>query len=196
MTQLVWTMTLKPKYISSKFLSSDEHLVFESRPSAFKFMVSGSIVMLIGIIALVIFAWKWIPNAPSIPYISDYLSNADYGQFVQLAFGAVFFLALIYFFYKWLRWNSTIYAVTDERIILQTKILAKEYDDIELMLITNVETRQTLGQRLLGYGTLVFSTQGTTDRKTSIKWDWVPDPMDVRKKIQEVMDIRVKPPLK
>jgi len=189
-------MSVKPKLIPRKFLSSDERLVFESRPSAFKFMVSGSIVMLFGIFALVIFAWKWIPNAPSIPYISDYIDNADYGQFVQMAFGAVFFLALIYFFYKWLRWSSTVYAVTDERIILQRGILNKVYDDIALTLVTNVDLVQTFGKRVLGYGTLVFSTQGTTNRKNSLVWEWVPDPIDVRRKLQEVMDVRVKPPLK
>ena len=189
-------MSAKPKLIPRKFLSSDERLVFESRPSAFKFMVSGSIVMLFGIIALVIFAWKWIPHAPSIPYISDIIDNADYGQFVQLAFGAVFFPALIYFFYKWLRWSSTVYAVTDERIILQRGILNKVYDDIALTLVTNVDLVQTFGKRVLGYGTLVFSTQGTTNRKNSLVWEWVPDPIDVRRKLQEVMDVRVKPPQK
>jgi hypothetical protein len=50
-----------------------------------------------------------------------------------------------------------------------------------------------LGKRYLGYGTLVFSTGGQGGRKADMVWEAVPGPMTVRRKIQEVMDIRVKP---
>jgi hypothetical protein len=41
---------------------------------------------------------------------------------------------------------------------------------------------------------MVFSTQGMSGaRKADIVWEAVPDPFTVRRKIQEVMDVRVKP---
>jgi uncharacterized membrane protein YdbT with pleckstrin-like domain len=103
-------------------------------------------------------------------------------------------LATAFFSYRWLKWGSTVYAATDERIITQRGILSKIYEDIPLAMITNVDMAQSLGKRALGYGTIVFSTQGlSSGRKGDVVWEAVPDPFRVRRKIQEVMDVRVKP---
>ncbi len=185
-------MAKKAKLIPRKFLSSDERIVFESRPSAWLYMKSATLAMLIGLIALVVFAWQWIPDAPELPYLNDYLT-ASYGDYVRWAFGAVFVLALLFFSAKWLRWSSTVYAATDERIITQKGILNKTYEDIPLTMITNIDMAQSLGKRALGYGTLVFSTQGLGGKRADMVWDAVPNPMTVRRRLQEVMDVRVKP---
>ncbi len=94
---------------------------------------------------------------------------------------------------KWLRWGSTIYAITDERIIIQRGILGKTYEDIPLGMVTNMSVSQSAGKRILGYGTINFSTQGSHGRTGSIIWEAVPNPLNVRRKAQEVMDVRVKP---
>jgi hypothetical protein len=60
-------------------------------------------------------------------------------------------------------------------------------------MITNIDLAQSLGKRALGYGTLVFSTQGLGGKKADMTWNAVPDPMKVRRKLQEVMDTRPKP---
>ena len=106
---------------------------------------------------------------------------------------AIFVIAFVYFLDKWMRWGSTIYAVTDERIITQRGILSKEYDDVELPMIASVDVSQPFSKRMLGYGTIRFSISGSAGRKDTVTWEWVPDPLGVRRKVQEVMDIRVKP---
>lgn len=181
----------KAKLIPRKFLSSDERIVFESRPSALKYMVSGSIALIIGLVALVVYVWEWIPDAPDIPYLSDQLDE-DYGDYLRLAFVGVFVLAMLYFVAKWLRWSSTVYAITDERLILQKGILNRTYVDVPLGMITNIDMSQSLGKRVVGYGTIVFSTTGSSGRKDSMIWEAVPDPLLVRRKAQEVMDVRTK----
>jgi membrane protein YdbS with pleckstrin-like domain len=186
-------MAGKAKLIPDKLLSSDERVILESRPSAIKYMKSASLAILVGLAALVVFAWEYIPDVPDIPYLSEYMANEDYGQYIQWAFLGLFVLSFVYFDYRWLRWGSTVYAVTDERIITQRGILNKSYEDIPLVQITNVDMSQSIGKRMLGYGTIVISTQGTTGRKDSVVWEAVPDPIRVRRKIQEVMDVRVKP---
>ena len=183
----------KPKLIPRKMLSSDEQIVLETRPSAWLHMKAGGFAIVLGLVSLVIFAWKWVPDAPDIPYLSTAMANASYGQYIQWAFAALFVLALIYFTAKWLKWSSTVYAATDERIIKQKGILNKTYEDIPLTMITNIDMAQSLGKRALGYGTLVFSTQGLGGKKADMTWEAVPEPMTVRRKLQEVMDIRVKP---
>jgi len=86
-----------------------------------------------------------------------------------------------------------VYAATDERIITQKGILNKTYEDIPLKMITNIDLSQSLGKRAMGYGTMVFSTQGMGGRKADVVWDAVPNPMSVRRKLQEAMDSRVRP---
>jgi uncharacterized membrane protein YdbT with pleckstrin-like domain len=186
-------MARKAKLIPKKMLSSDERVMFEMRPSAWLYMKAASMALLIAMVSLIIFLWKWIPNAPSIPYLSDYLDGSN-GDFVQWAFGGLFFAMFIFFSYRYLKWGSTVYAATDERIITQHGILNRTYEDIPVTMITNVDLAQSIGKRALGYGTIVFSTQGLSGaKKAGMVWEAVPNPFAVRRKIQEVMDIRVKP---
>ncbi len=186
-------MAGKARLIPRKFLSSDERVVLESRPSAWLHMKAGGFALILGLISLLLFVWDELLDLPSIPLVTRALANETYGLYLQYALLAVFVLALVYFFAKYLKWNSTVYAVTDERIILQKGVLSKTYEDISLTMVTNVDMAQSLGKRALGYGTLIFSTQGLSGRKANMVWEAVPDPMTARRKIQEVMDIRVKP---
>jgi len=185
-------MARKAKHIPRSMLSSDERMVYESRPSAIKYMVSASIVIIIGLLALLVFLWQYLPEPPGIPYIQEYL-DGEYGQYIEYAALGIFVLCLLYFVIKWFRWGSTIYAITDERIITQRGILNKTYEDIPLGMITNMNVSQSIGKRMLGYGTIYFATQSSQGRKGSVVWEAVPGPLTVRRKIQEVMDVRVKP---
>lgn len=185
-------MALKAKRIPRSMLSSDERMVYESRPSAIKYMVSATVAMVVGLLSLLVYLWKYIPDSPELPYLQEYL-DGEYGEYIEWAALAIFALCILYFIVKWLRWGSTVYAITDERIVIQRGILNKTYEDIPMGMITNVGVSQSLGKRMLGYGTINFATQSSQGRKGSIVWEAVPDPLSVRRKIQEVMDIRVKP---
>jgi len=187
-------MAAKPKHISRKMLSSDERIIIETRPSAWLYMKAASFSAIVALIALVLWAWPWIDGAPEIPYLSDLYADVDYGDYVQMAFLVLFVIMAVFFLYKWMKWGSTIYAATDERIITQRGILNKHIEDIPLGMITNIDLSQSIGKRALGYGTVVFSTKGlTAGRPPDIIWDGVPDPYAIRRKLQEVMDIRQKP---
>lgn len=185
-------MAKQARLIPRKILSSDERVVFESRPSAWLYMKSAALAVLIMLAAGAIFVWPWVPGAPDLPYLTEAFENADYGDIAHWAFAGVAFLALIYFIARWLRWSSTVYAATDERIITQRGILNKVYEDIPVTMITNIDMAQSLGKRALGYGTIIFSTQGMGGKKADMVWEAVPDPLTVRRKLQEVMDVRVK----
>ena len=186
-------MAGKAKLIPRKFLSSDEKVVLETRPSAWLHMKAGGLVLLLGLVCLILFIWEHVPDLPSLPYVSEAFADESYGLYLQYALLALFVLAMVFFFAKYLRWNGTIYAVTDERVIVQKGILSKTYEDMPLTMITNVDMAQSLSHRALGYGTLIFSTSGTGSKKANMVWEAVPDPMTARRKVQEVMDVRVKP---
>ena len=186
-------MAGKARLIPRKFLSSDEKVIMEIRPSAWLHMKSGALAMVLGLISLILFVWDQVLDLREIPYVSEALANESYGLYLQYALLAIFVLGFLFFFARYLKWSGTVYAVTDERVIVQRGILNKTYEDVALTMITNVDMAQSLGKRALGYGTLIFSTSGSGGRKTNMTWEAVPDPMTARRKVQEVMDVRVKP---
>ncbi len=186
-------MAKKARLIPRKMLSSDERVIFETRPSAWLYMKAAAFSLIIAIIALVGYSWEWIPGAPEIPYFSEALEG-DYGDYIQWALLGVFVLAVLFFVVRWLKWGSTVYAATDERIITQRGIINKTFEDIPVTMVTNIDLAQSIGKRALGYGTIVFSTGGVArGRSRDIVWEAVPDPFMVRRKLQEVMDVRAKP---
>lgn len=186
-------MADKARLIPRKMLSSDERVIFETRPSAWLYMKAASLALIIAVIALIGFAWAYIPDSPEIPYFSEAL-DGEYGEYIQWALLAVFVLMMLGFTIRWLRWSGTVYAATDERIITQRGIINKTYEDIPVTMISSVDLAQSIGKRALGYGTIVFSTQGQSGgRSAGLVWEAVPDPFAVRRRIQEVMDTRAKP---
>lgn len=186
-------MSKKARLIPRKILSSDERVVFESRPSAWVYMKSAALAFIVMLAAMAVFAWPWIPGAPDLPYVTEAFEREDYGDILHWAFAGIAVLAMLYFIARWLRWSSTVYAATDERLIKQRGILNKVYEDIPVTMITNIDLAQSLGKRALGYGTMIFSTQGMGGKKADMVWEAVPDPLTVRRRIQEVMDTRSKP---
>jgi membrane protein YdbS with pleckstrin-like domain len=187
----------EPKLIPKKSLAMDERVVFESRPSCWSCMKAAALALTLAIAANILWAWGRIPNAPDLPYASTALSGIS-GGIAQSAFAIVALIALIaavwFFYLRWMSRRKTVYAATDERIILRKGILAKGYDDIPLTMIEQIRVRQSLWHWFLGYGTLIFSTKGLgVGGGRDMIWEAVPSPMTVRTTLQEVMDIRVKP---
>jgi uncharacterized membrane protein YdbT with pleckstrin-like domain len=65
--------------------------------------------------------------------------------------------------YYWVRSRATHYRVTTQRIVVETGILNKRLDQIDLYRIHDYVVDRPLGQRLMGTGNLQLSTQ---DRST------------------------------
>jgi uncharacterized membrane protein YdbT with pleckstrin-like domain len=185
-------MAGKSKLISTKSLSNDEQIVFETRQSAWLCMKTAVLGALLFFLAVILYVWTMISSAPSIPYLTDAVNNDSYGKYVQWSLLVIAVLALIFVMIKYLRWGSTVYASTNERIITKRGILNKTYEDMPLRMITNIDLGQTIGDRALGYGTIMFSTQGLGGKKANadVTWTGVPKPMEVRKKLQEALDSR------
>jgi len=180
----------KSKLIPRKFLSSDEQLVFETRPSAWLHMKAAVLGVIVFLLGIGLYFWNKVGTLPEIPYLTDQLNHPDYGTYLQYALLVIAGISLLYVMGKYLKWSSTVYAATDERIITQRGILNKTFEDIPLDMITNIDLSQSLGKRALGYGTMVFSTQGMGGKKADIIWEAVPNPMSVRRRLQEAMDTR------
>jgi len=176
----------KPKHISPKMLALDEKVMLESRMSTVRHMTGGIGSIAVALLLLLIAFWNNIFASINLPIISDLLDNASFGSIISIIFVGLALLLFIYFFVRYFRWISTLYVMTNERVITKRGIVGRDFDDMPLRMITNVDVDQSVIQRFLGYGTVVFSSQSGS--RDDVIWKFVPDPIKVRRLVQESMD--------
>jgi uncharacterized membrane protein YdbT with pleckstrin-like domain len=131
--------------LPSRMLGADEYEVLHTRTHA-KALV-GPALALITTGALVGAGTAVVP--------SDYRPA---GQVVVLVLGAA--LAGWACVRPFLRWWATTYSLTNRRLVMRTGVLNKVSVDLPLWRINDVSTERSLGDRLLGCGTLVAQTAG------------------------------------
>jgi len=179
-------LAAKPKHISAKMLAANENLLIETRTSKVRNMTGGAFSLLLMLGALVLAYWDKLFPSTHFPFVSDLLADSNVGWIFYLAFIVLAALFLINFIIRYLKWISTLYVMTNARVMTKKGILGRSFEDMPLSMITNIDVSQSIGQRMLGYGTLVFSSQ--SGNRDDIVWKWVPDPIVVRRKAQEAMD--------
>jgi len=182
-------MAKKPKHISRKLLASSENLILESRQSKIKYMTGGFLSIIFAIAFFIIGFWTRL-GLSGLPYLQEYLEG-DYGEIIGWVFVAIGALLVIYFLVRYLRWISTLYVLTDQRAMIKRGIIGRRIEDMALNMITNIDVRQSGLQRFLGYGTIVFSSEG--GKLDDIVWRYVPDPFKVRSEVQTAMASRSRP---
>jgi uncharacterized membrane protein YdbT with pleckstrin-like domain len=69
---------------------------------------------------------------------------------ITLGIGALYF---------WLRTITTHYLITSQRIVIETGLLSRRTDTLELYLIDDIKLEKPFGQRLMGTGNMVLYTQ-------------------------------------
>jgi uncharacterized membrane protein YdbT with pleckstrin-like domain len=78
----------------------------------------------------------------------------------------------------------TVYAITNERLRIQRGIIARKVQQTNIDRVQNVNTDQSVIERLLQVGTVDFDTAGTTD--SDFKFIGVDDPAEVVAAVDEV----------
>jgi uncharacterized membrane protein YdbT with pleckstrin-like domain len=65
----------------------------------------------------------------------------------------------------WVRWISTRFTLTDQRVILEVGLVARGSRVIALDRVQNVSTRQGVAGRLLGYGHVEIDAAGSSGKE-------------------------------
>lgn len=89
-----------------------------------------------------------------------------FGQAVAAALGLVFFVGLLFLGISYLRWNTTNFVVTNERIIYRYGIIGKNAKEMPLDRVTNIAFNQTAFERVIGSGDLTIESAGETGQET------------------------------
>ncbi len=146
-----------------RLLHDGEETVVDVRPHWTSF--SGAALSLVGALAVL--------NA---------LSAAEAHDLLQLLSAGATLVALARFVARYLRWASTSFVVTDQRLVHRAGVLTKEIVEIPLDRVQAVRFRRSVLGRLLGYGDLLVESGGERgDHRHPVAR--LPDPVAVQREI-------------
>jgi membrane protein YdbS with pleckstrin-like domain len=183
------TPRVMPKLLKATYLGDTEYLLEETRATKlFYFPAPILWTLIFGLLAL--FAAPAISSAvprlfPSLTSgltLSSYLS-ASSQKYLAYFWVLLFLVGLLWLVIRYFRWITTVYAVTNRRVIVQKGILGKDFDEIPVTQVRGVDVHQSFGQRILGYGTVRVSSEGGT-RLGNEDWQGIPKPFRFQKLIE------------
>jgi uncharacterized membrane protein YdbT with pleckstrin-like domain len=89
-------------------------------------------------------------------------------------------LALIWLISVWIRWQSIIYTLTDQRIMIQTGVFSRQEKIIPIDRVQDCSTRQSLVGRVFGYGRVEVDAAGAQGAEVL---QYLPQPGEFRDQV-------------
>lgn len=105
------------------------------------------------------------------------------GQHSMKALGIIAAFCGLWWFGAWLRYITTEYAVTTQRVIVKSGLILRNTNELSLTSTDSVQLHQTIPGRILRYGTLVAIGRG--DNQDHLRT--VPNPQHFRHVLHEQM---------
>ncbi len=146
-----------------------EEIIFEGKPVKLHY-IGHYIFLVIGFIILI--------SLPSI------YAKTGYGFFY------LFFLAIPIPLFVWLDRKQKKYLVTSTKIIVKKGLIAKRIDEIAVSDIRYLNVTQTILGSIFKYGNISIGTAGYSGLE--IKMEGLPNPVEIKDKIQNSRNIKSK----
>jgi membrane protein YdbS with pleckstrin-like domain len=151
-----------------KLLNPGEQLAIDVRPH-WKFLagpVSVLIIVLAGAVAAL------VQKAP---------------QWGELALAGLLVICVLWLAGRYIRWATTSFAVTSERLVLRKGILRRTGREIRLDSLTDISYSQSLLDRLLGCGDILLESPGRDSQEI---FEDLPHPVRIQNEIYRLLDQR------
>ncbi|CAN5504092.1 PH domain-containing protein [soil metagenome] len=132
----------------TKLLNDNEEIVLDLHPHWRMFLAPGGLLVL-ALVGLIV--------------VPDLLGQNEPIARAVAAVPAV--AGLAWFVWRLIRWRSTHFVVTTDRVIFRSGVISKAGQNIPLERINNVAFSQTVLERMLRVGDLVIESAGTTGRQ-------------------------------
>lgn len=174
-----------PRLLKATYLADQEFLLDETRATGL-FYFPGPVLftLIFGVLAfLTAAAYHGWPG--QLAAYSDAIGHLGSNvRYLEYLFGFLGLVGLLWILVRYLRWISTVYAVTNRRVIVQRGILGRDFDEVPILQVRGVDVHQSAGQRLLGYGTVRVSSEGGQHLGNE-DWNGVPRPFKFQKRIED-----------
>jgi uncharacterized membrane protein YdbT with pleckstrin-like domain len=95
-------------------------------------------------------------------------------------------LIAIFSFWPWVKWRTTHYVFTNERVIMREGVFSRAGRDIPLGRINDVSFSHTLFERMLGCGTLTIESAG---ERGQVVLNDIPRVERVQSELYELVDV-------
>jgi uncharacterized membrane protein YdbT with pleckstrin-like domain len=126
----------------------------------------------------------WLPIvAVVLVLIADFTilgSDPNYVQLRTFLSLGVLALALLWLIVVWIRWQSTTYTLTDQRIKIETGVFGRQEKVIPIDRVQDCTTRMSVLGRMLGYGRVEIDAAGAQGAEVL---DHLPDPGTFRDQV-------------
>ena len=150
-------------------LSDDERIEWYGRPSLFTIAPQAGFALIVAI-GGVVGVWMLSAAFGPVPGVV-YLLPVVVG-------GSILTVGL-------LRWYRVVYVITSTEVYIKRGFLSLDVDQIRIDRIQNTTLRQSLLERLLGYGDVVAYTAGSDT--LNIQFDAVPNPSRVNRTLSALL---------
>jgi uncharacterized membrane protein YdbT with pleckstrin-like domain len=99
--------------------------------------------------------------------------------------GVIALLVLVWFVLRYLRWTTTNFVVTTDRLVYRSGVVAKHGKEIPLERVNDIAFAQTFLDRIIGTGDLSIESAGASSRET---FSDIPHPSRVQNEIYAQME--------
>ncbi len=188
-----WASKKMPKLLKATYLGDQEFLLEETRASKLLYF-PGPVVwsLIFAVLTYLTLAVRegWNPrshlwgNAIGQLASDVHIAKPTLALGLTLLFGLLLLVGLLRIAVRYVRWMRTVYAVTSRRVIVQRGILGRNFDEIPVTQVRAVDVHQTVGQRVLGYGTIRVSSEGGAVVGNE-DWVGIPKPFRFQKLVED-----------
>lgn len=152
-------------------LNVNEELVLDLRPHWLYLAPSVLTLVASVIVTLLALVW-WDPSG-------------NVGTLVSALCGIAVVVSLLWFIWNYLKWNTTNFVLTSDRIVTRRGVFSKEGVEIPLDRINTVFFRQSLFERMVGAGDLAIESAG---ERGSENFEDIRKPSIVQKEVYVQME--------
>jgi hypothetical protein len=180
-----------PKLLKATYLADGEQLLRETRATALYYFpgpVLGLILVLLfdyAAASVVYTSWPSFPGITNWGRTNSTLGGHSTGTILEIVGLILTLIVLLWLLVRYLRWIRTVYAVTTNRVIVQRGILGRDFDEIPIPQVRGVDVHQSIGQRILHYGSVTVSSEAGTSRSLGNEsWHGIPKPFEFQRLVE------------
>jgi uncharacterized membrane protein YdbT with pleckstrin-like domain len=169
-----------PHLLKATYLADQEYLLAETRATKWHYFPKPILfTFVMGVLALLVHY-----NAGNVDqYLSTAVGSHPLHYWIVALLGLLFLIGVLWILVSYLRWIRTVYAVTTRRVIVQSGIFGRNFDEIPVEQVRAIDVHQTFLQRILHYGVLKASSEGGTPIGNE-DWQGIPNPFKFQKTIE------------